>query len=605
MSDHNDVRELAKRRGFFFQTSEAYGGTGGFFTFGPTGATLKRNVEEAWRQQFVVKEGNMEIEAPTVMAEPVFEASGHLDGFDDMLVGCPECDERTRADHIVEDAPETGIEEAESLPTDQVEEIIAEHDLTCPNCEAPLAGQEVTEFNLMFETTIGPGSGQSGFLRPETAQGIFVEFPRLKEYARNKLPFGVTQIGRSYRNEINPRKGLVRVREFTQAELELFIDPESDEPPLEKVRDVEVTLYPQAAQEAEDGQPVEMTIGDAVDDGIIASDWVAYYLGIAKRWYEQIGIDMGRFRYRQHRSGELAHYAADCWDAEAEVGGDWVEITGFAYRSDYDLHKHQEHSGEGNSYEVFHEYDEQKTVERPVVDPDMSVLGPEFGDAAPVVAEALQELAERNPSAFEEEEVTIEVKGETVNISTDVAGFRYEKQTETGEHRRPHVVEPSFGIDRIVYALIEHAMRVEAAENGQSDRQFLALEPSVAPQFAGVFPMESRNGVQAVANDLVDDLRDAGVEAMLDESGSIGRRYYRQDEVGTPFCITVDPAGLDGEGPDVVTLRERDTTDQVWIPLDKVVDVLVRLQAGSISFDEVRDQYPLRGSNQTEPIGFA
>jgi glycyl-tRNA synthetase len=285
------VDELARRRGFFFGSSEAYGGVAGFYTYGPQGAALKDNVEDAWRDRFTIKQDNFEIEAPTVMHEPVFEASGHLDGFDEMIIECPDCGASRRADHLIEDA--TGIEEAESIPLSEAEMLIREHDLVCPNCGAPLAGQAVEDFNLMFETNIGPGSGQPGYLRPETAQGIFVEFPRLKEYARNQLPFGVTQIGRSYRNEISPRKGLVRTREFTQAELEHFVDPERDQPPLEEVEDVEVRLYPATHQEGEGGTDgeddadgedadtaqsgyVENTIGEAVANDVIGDAWVAY-----------------------------------------------------------------------------------------------------------------------------------------------------------------------------------------------------------------------------------------------------------------------------------------------------------------------------------------
>ena len=222
------IVEVAKRRGFFLQSFGAYSGVSGFYTYGPTGAPLKQNVEDVWRDRFVVREGNQEIDAPTIMPEPVFEASGHLDTFDDMLVACPECEESHRADHLIED--ETDLEDAESLPTERVEELIAEHGVVCPTCGSDLEGVPVNDFNLMFGTNIGPGSASPGYLRPETVQGIFVEFPQFKEYARNQLPFGVAQIGRAYRNEISPRKGIVRTREFSQAELELFFDPDSDEP---------------------------------------------------------------------------------------------------------------------------------------------------------------------------------------------------------------------------------------------------------------------------------------------------------------------------------------------------------------------------------------
>jgi glycyl-tRNA synthetase len=592
MADAETITELAKRRGFFFGTAGAYGGVAGFYTFGPQGAALKGNVEASWREQFAVKLGNEEIKAPTIMPEAVFEASGHLDTFDDMLVECAECGESHRADHLIEDA--TGIEEAESLPIPEVEELIREHDLTCPSCGAALAGQPVEDFNLMFETSIGPGSGQSGYLRPETAQGIFVEFPQLKEYARNKLPFGVTQIGPAYRNEISPRKGIIRVREFTQAELEQFIDPETDEPPLDDVADEPVTLYPATKQEADGTDYVETTIGEAVADGVIADAWIGYYLGIAKRWYQSIGVDMDRFRLRQHLPGELAHYSADCWDAESEVGGDWVEIAGFSYRADYDLSKHGEYAAD--DFTIFRQYDEPKTVERAVVDPDMSVLGPEFGGAAGDVAEALSDLAKRDPDAFDGETVTVEVDGESYTVDTEVADFRVEEQTESGEHITPHVVEPSFGVGRTVYTLIEHGYTED--EVAGEARTFLDLDASVAPTFAGVFPLVSDDRLESLAHELVSDLRAVGLEADYDDSGNIGRRYRRQDEIGTPFCLTVDRDGIEGDGPDTVTVRERDTTAQVRVPVSEVVSELTALRTGDREFATLLDDYETVSAGQ-------
>ncbi|WP_396611100.1 glycine--tRNA ligase [Haloferax sp. S1W] len=577
--------ELAKRRGFFFGSSGAYGGVGGFYTYGPQGAALKSNVEEAWRDRFAVQEGNLEIEAPTIMPEPVFKASGHLDGFDDMLVECAECGESHRADHLIED--NSDLEDAETLSLEAAAEKIADLGLVCPNCGAALAGQSVESFNLMFATNIGPGSSTPGYLRPETAQGIFVEFPRIKEYARNQLPFGVTQIGRAYRNEISPRKSIVRTREFTQAELEHFIDPERDEPDLSAVEDVAVLLYPATEQQADDGEYVETTIGAAVEDGIIGNAWLGYFLGISQQWYEQIGVDMDRFRFRQHLAGERAHYSADCWDAESEVDGDWIEIAGFSYRSDYDLSKHGEYGDD--DFTVFQQYDEPKTVERAVVDPDMATLGPEFGAQAADVAEALEALAERDPDAFDADEVTLDIDGEEVTVETDVANFSVETQTEAGEHITPHVVEPSFGVDRTVYTLLAHAYETDEVDG--EERSFLSLSPTVAPTNVGVFPLVSNvEELVDLADDIAEKLRAAGFAVAYDDSGSIGRRYRRQDEVGTPFCVTVDRDGLEGDGPDTVTIRERDSGRQVRLAVSDLVDTLVGLRAGTVSFDAVVEE---------------
>ena len=574
------LAELAKRRGYFFGASGAYGGAAGFYTFGPQGAALKSNVEEAWRDRFTVREGNFEIEAPTIMPEPVFEASGHLDGFDDMLVECPDCGASHRADHLLEDG--TGIDEAESLPVAEVESLLADHGIGCPACGADLAGEAVTQFNLMFETNIGPGSSTPGYLRPETAQGIFVEFPRIKEYARNSLPFGVTQIGRAYRNEISPRQSIVRTREFTQAELEQFVDPDRDAPDLDRVADVEVVLYPAAEQDADGGDYVETTVDEAVEAGTIGDPWIGYFVGIAQEWYESLGVDTDRFRFRQHLPGERAHYAADCWDAESEVDGDWIEIAGFAYRGDYDLSKHADHGDD--DFTVFREFDEPKTVERAVVDPDMSVLGPEFGSAAADVAAALEELADRNPAAFDGDSVSVTVGGETRTVASDVANFRIEERTINGEHITPHVIEPSFGVDRTVYTLLAHAYREDEVDD--ETRAYLSLSPTVAPTDVGVFPLVS-NVPELVdrAAGIVDDLRRAGFSVTYDDSGSIGRRYRRQDEVGTPFCVTVDRDGLGGDGPDSVTVRERDSARQVRLPAESLSTELAAVMDGETSFD--------------------
>ena len=573
------LTELAKRRGFYLQTAGAYGGVAGFYTYGPQGAALKDNLESAWRDRYVTREGHMEISAPDVMPEPVFEASGHLDGFDDMIIECPDCGESHRADHLVEDAPGSDVEDAEALPIPDVEDLFAEYDITCPTCGSDLAGESIEDFNLMFETNIGPGSSSPGYLRPETAQGIFVEFPQWAEYARNQLPFGVAQIGKAYRNEISPRKSLVRVREFTQAELEHFIDPEEDEPPIERVADVTIPLY-SVEQQQSDGDVQQMTVREALDEGVVESPWVAFYLGLSKGWYERIGVDMDRFRYRQHLPGELAHYASDCWDAESEIDGDWIEITGFAYRGDYDLQKHADHSGE--DFAVFKQYDEPITVERPTVDPEMGYLGPEFGGDAGAVADALGALAERDPDAFDGDSVTVEVDGESYTVPVEQTNFAIEEVTEAGEHVTPHIVEPSFGVGRIVYTVLAHAYEQDTVDD--EERTYLDLPPEMAPTTVGVFPLMDKDGLAERAREVASDLRAAGLSVTYDDSGAIGRRYRRQDEIGTPFCVTVDYDTLE-DG--TVTVRERDSTDQTRVAIDALPETLAALRDGESSFEDV------------------
>ncbi len=582
MTDNNTskkITELAKRRGFFTQTAESYGGVSGFYTFGPEGAELKRNIENLWRARFNNKEGHREIEAPTIMPEPVFKASGHLDGFDDMIVECPDCLESHRADHLVED--NTEIEEAEGFSTDKIEDLIAQHELICPACGAELSDIEVDEFNLMFKTNIGPGKSNPGYLRPETAQGIFTEFPRLRDYARNQLPFGITQIGKAYRNEISPRKSIIRVREFTQAELEHFIDPEEDSPNLDKVKDIEVTLYPISEQEKEEGEYITTTIKEAVDRDIIENKWVAYYLGVGKKWYEKIGIDMNRFRYRQHLEGERAHYAVDCWDAEAEIDGDWIEITGYAYRGCYDLKKHDQHSE--NDYKIFKEYDEPKKVEKKEINPDMSYLGPKYGDKAGKIVDKLENILKNEEKRLKSGSLDIEIEGERISIPSEKIGFNKVIKEEKGERILPHVVEPSFGVDRIVYTVIEHSYREDELEGEK--RKSLSFNPQVAPTIAGVFPLVDKDGLDDKAKNLADKLRENGLSVTYDDSGTIGRRYRRQDEIGTPYCITIDHDTLEDN---TVTIRDRDTTEQIRVGLDSLENILEKLKSGKKSFKELK-----------------
>jgi len=579
-----DIDELARRRGLFFQANEAYGGVAGFLTYGPTGTALKRNIEAAWRDRFVRAEGNLEIDAPTVTPEAVLVASGHVDTFDDMLVECPACGASHRADHLVE--AHAAVADAESLPPAEIEALIAEHDVTCPACGTALAGEPVEEFNLMFETSIGPGDGDPGFLRPETAQGMFVEFPRLKEYARGQLPFGVAQIGNGYRNEISPRNALLRAREFTMAELEQFVNPAEDEPPLDRVADVEMPLYTADAQQSEATDYEHLTVAEAVETGTINGDWIAYFMGVSAEWFTEIGVDSERFRFRQHLPGELSHYATDCWDAEAEVDGDWIELEGIANRTDYDLSKHAAHADD--DFTIFEQYDEPRTVERPTVDPDMAELGPAYGSDAAAIADALATVAERDPTAFEGDTVSVEVDGDTYDVPTAYANFSVETVTEAGLHVTPHVIEPAFGIGRAVYTVVAH--RYDTDEVDGERRDVLRLPTSVAPTTVAVFPLMARDGLDDRAADLADTIRARGIDVTYDDSGAIGRRYRRQDEVGTPFCLTVDYDTLEA---DTVTLRERDSTDQLRVPIDGLAATLEALRDGDRSFDTLREEYPV------------
>jgi glycyl-tRNA synthetase len=349
---------------------------------------------------------------------------------------------------------------------------------------------------------------------------------------------------------------------------------------LSPVADVILRLYPADAQRADGVEYRELTVTDAVSEGVIGSPWIAYYLGRARDWFARIGIDLDRFRFRQHLAGERSHYAADCWDAEAEIDGDWIELAGIATRGQYDLGQHQEHADD--EFTVFREYEEPVTVEQATVDPDMAALGPEFGEEAPEVAEALQDLADRDPSAFEAEEVQVEVEGTTCSVDVADTNFSVRTVTERGEHIVPRVVEPSFGVGRAVFTVLAHRLREDEID-GEA-RTVLSLPPAVAPTLVGVFPLMDRDGLGDRAREIAQELRAAGFTVEYDDAGSIGRRYRRQDEVGTPYCVTIDYDTLEDE---TVTIRDRDSAVQRRLGAAELADVLTVLRDGDRAFESV------------------
>ncbi|MDY6765245.1 MAG: glycine--tRNA ligase, partial [Halobacteria archaeon] len=474
------------------------------------------------------------------------------------------------------------IETADAMPNDELTEIIRDREIKCPACESSFRDAEARDFNLMFETNIGPESGRRGYLRPETAQGIFTNFHRLKRYYREDLPFGVSQVGRAYRNEIHPRQGIIRLREFNQAEVEYFRRPgEEMESRFEEVADTEVNLYPANEQLTDDGEMFRTTLREAVEDEIVTDRTIAYFIGKSQEWYESIGIDPDRLRFRQHLSDERAHYASDCWDGETltERFG-WIEVNGVADRSTYDLTKHADHSGEEMG--VFEEYDEPVTREETVVEPDMSALGPRFKDKAEDVVDTLRRLAKKNPEAFEEETVEVEIDGEVHEIDSDVAGFEVREVEERGQNVLPEVIEPSYGIERIVYSVIEHSYDKDIVDD--EERSVLRLPSNVAPITVGIFPLMTKDGLEEKAREVERDLRNSGLQVKYDDSGAIGRRYRRHDEIGTPFTVTVDYETLE-DG--TVTVRDRDTTEQKRVNTDELGDVLYRLRQGETKFDDI------------------
>ena len=379
------VMDLAKRRGFIWPTSECYGAVAGFIDYGPLGAMMKRRVEDIWRDFYVIQEGYYEIECPTIAQEAVFIASGHVAGFADKMCQCPHCREFLRADHVAEAG---GVKHPSIMQNEELSLELAS--CRCLACEEVLGKVEVFQFNLMFRTSIGPGSQRTGYLRPETAQGMFVDFTRLLRFYRDKLPFGAVQIGKSYRNEISPRQGMIRLREFTQAEAEIFVNPscKNCHPMFRRYADYTMPLLTYTRQEMCE-PPVLMSMREAVDKGVIANEYVAYYVALTHELLVRVGIKPDRLRFRQHLPDERAHYATDCWDAEVFSGRfGWVETVGIADRTDYDLTAHG--TASGTPMTVFIQYHEPKKVPRRRIIPNMSVLGKQYRTKAKAVFSALE-----------------------------------------------------------------------------------------------------------------------------------------------------------------------------------------------------------------------
>jgi len=435
-----EIVALCKRRGFVFPSSEIYGGLGSTYDYGHYGVLLKNNVKaEWWRARLQDRDDSVALDSAILQHPRVWEASGHLEGFTDPLVQClGKCKRRWREDHLREAVEEEGGD--------------PEAELRCPECGGELS--EPRQFNLMFETHIGPvaGEGSEVYLRPETAQGIFINFKNVLSFARKKPPFGIAQIGKSFRNEITPGNFIFRTREFEQMEMEFFVPPRE------------------------------------------AEKWHGVWMEERERWYTELGIRPQMLRVRAHGADELSHYSSATSDIEYLFPIGWSELEGIANRGDFDLTQHAKFSGEKL------EYFDQQTKERYV----------------------------------------------------------------------PHVVEPAAGADRATLAFLVDSYEVEEVEG--RERTVLRLHPRLAPVKAAVLPLVSKDGLPERAREVFEQVR-RRVPAEFDEGGSIGKRYRRQDEIGTPWGVTIDGQTMED---DTVTLRDRDSLEQVRVAAAGLADELLR-----------------------------
>jgi len=473
----DDVTRLAQQKGFFFKSADSYPNSpAGFWDYGPLGVSMRNNLVELWRRMIVKRDGMLEIDGSQILPKAVFEASGHLSSFTDPFVRCSKCGSVFRPDKLIEERTRKQV--PEKLQDSEYDSLMAKAEVKCLKCGTALSG--TSRFNMMFRVGIGPIQ-EEAYLRPETCQSIFVDFPLLFKTQRVKLPVGVAQVGRSFRNEIAPRQGLIRLRELIQAEVEVFFNPKrTDADRFELVQNDELTLL------SPDGSSCRVAVSEAIEKELVPNKLVGYYLALLLRFYGGAGLPKERIRFRILSQEDRAFYSKVAYDLEVDLSVGWLELVACNYRSDYDLGRHS------------------------------SVSGTDF---------------------------TVDDGGEKV---------------------LPHVFELSMGIDRSLYAVLEASLRSEG------ERRLLALKPYIAPMKAGVFPLVNKDGLQEVALEVFRELQET-LDVFYDESGSIGRRYARADEVGVPYCITIDYDTLNDK---TVTLRNRDDRAQQRVPISSLMERL-------------------------------
>ncbi|HEX2231166.1 MAG TPA: glycine--tRNA ligase [Nitrososphaeraceae archaeon] len=475
---YEEIMKLALERGFYFPSCEIYADApAGFWEYGPQGVNMKNKFIDLWRRELVRRDGMMEIDGSQIMSKSVFIASGHINNFTDPIVKCSKCKSIFRADRFITE--KIGEDVHEGMTNEEMNAIIKKHDLKCANCNGEL--DAVKRFNMMFKVNIGPDQ-EEAYLRPETCQTIFVDFSRIFKTMRGKLPLGIAQIGKSFRNEIAPRQGLLRLREFYQAEIEVFCNPQklNDLPRFDEIKDTILRLY--------DGtSSIELTADEGIRKGLLPNKLVAYYLALLNEFYAKTGIDMKRTRFRRLTNTEKAFYSTIAFDFEVETSTGWLELVACNYRSDYDLQGHASTSKQ--NLEVIDPSDQKKVL--------------------------------------------------------------------------PHVFELSMGIDRSIFTILEHSY---FEDKEHDDRIVLKLKPYLAPVLLGILPLMTKDGLREKAQKIYSELK-REFDTFYDESGSIGRRYRRLEEIGTPFAVTVDKITMED---DTITVRYRDTMQQERIKISQL-----------------------------------
>ncbi|KAL2848485.1 hypothetical protein BJY01DRAFT_211853 [Aspergillus pseudoustus] len=635
--DRSVLDSMLRRRLFYTPSFEIYGGVSGLYDYGPPGCAVLNNIVETWRKHFVLEEDMLEVDCTMLTPHEVLKTSGHVDKFADWMCKDPKTGEIFRADHLVEEVLEARLKgnkeargqkvevdaekeakkkkkaKSEAVKLDdavvkeyeevlaqidnfggpELEQIIAKYDI-----RNPVTGGNVlppVSFNLMFQTAIGPSSNMPGYLRPETAQGQFLNFQKLLDFNQQNMPFASASIGKSFRNEISPRAGLLRVREFLMAEIEHFVDPEGGKKHarFDEVKDVELTLLNRDVQLSGSTKTEKMTVGKAVETGLVDNETLGYFLARIQLFLLKLGVNPDKLRFRQHMANEMAHYACDCWDAELHTSYGWIECVGCADRSAYDLNVHKNKTGAPLVVRATRA--EPLKIEEWQVDLDKKKFGPRFKKDGKTVEAAINDLSQEL-----REKLALDLE-QTGKIEVDVAGIasgkaeldkdiiKIEKRTRVENVREytPNVIEPSFGIGRILYSLMEH---VYWYREGDEARGVLSFPPVIAPTKVLLVPLSTNPAFRPHVQRLTTKLRRLGVSSRVDDSSaSIGKRYARNDELGTPFGVTVD---FQSVKDNTVTLRDRDSTKQVRASEDEILQALKSLVEGEETWEDILKRLP-------------
>jgi glycyl-tRNA synthetase len=596
--------ELVLRKMFVVPSFEIHGGVKGLFDLGPPACSLKAAMIDLWRKHFVLAESMLEMECTCLTPEAVLKTSGHVDRFTDLMVKDPQTAECFRADKLLEDAIDSLLEANPTMPVEEREDHLriqrqadafspTELDelLTKYDCKGP-SGEAYTPsfpFNLMFKTSIGPEGTSVGYLRPETAQGLFVNYRRLLDLNAGKMPFAAAQIGLGFRNEIAPRSGLLRVREFCMGEIEHFVNPkDKSHPNFKSVTDKELVLFGRDDQLGS-GKTKTIACGEAVESGLINNETLAYFMARTQLYMEKIGMDPQRLRFRQHLATEMAHYAADCWDLEIKSSYGWQECVGHADRACYDLEVHSRATK--TSMVATQKVDPPQEMEVAKLKFDRKLLGQAFKGDQRVVSGMLESLAE-SWTDFEPIATKLENDGKTTvegfEITKEMMTWTKQKKTVHEIKFTPSVIEPSFGMGRILYSLLEHSFYQRESDE---QRVVMRFTPQVAPEKCAVLPISSNPECNEIVDDIARDLMDSDLATRVDKStAAIGRRYSRSDELGIPFAVTVD---FDTLNDGTVTLRERDSTVQVRLPKNDINYLLFQIVHSRMTWEDVMKKYPV------------